>query len=348
MFEQDDRIDFEESITTYQIKGTLHLVEKPMNFNANVFKDICEEEYLVEFQRQSGCPHDFQAFYRQCHAHFKKLGLLVVPVTVHSVGIFNFTSDSDGVAVALATGFDANKGSEYMNRVTAAINYCSSQFSSKLVDVRNEALRSLVLATDELKPFVFNDTNTTVDTVLGILCSATKNHTHVRGINKEMVRCLSAIASNLCCDKPEELIKEEDRRILSELKNGIHERLVPILLSFWDKPSSDKCEARNREADKQIVRLLGILYNNRNHLCEREHKEKMEKKKLNMIKKMDNRQYKRMSIALQKTIDTLLLVPIVPTRSDNHFWNPLPANWQETIARVKVEETEKKEEKKEE
>ncbi len=339
MLENDDRIDFENSVATYQIRGTLHLQEKPLAFHVNVFKDIYDGEYLVEFQRQSGCPHDFQAFYRQCHAKFKKLsGFLVVPdVAGNSTGIFNFTSDADGVAVASAADFDATKVRDYTNGVTAALNDCSTRFSSTLVDVRNEALRSLVLATDEMKPFVYNDANITVENVLEILCDATGKLTHVRGLNKEMGRCLAAIAANLCCDKHEGLVTERNRVRLDELRKGVHERLVPILLSFWDKPMTDKCYARKRETDKQIVRLLGILYNDGELLCEKEHKEKMEKR-LESILKDESSQYKRMCVALQKTLETLFPKPSLPTRSGSSVVHPLPKRYaEEVVAKAKAE-----------
>jgi hypothetical protein len=339
MLENDDRIDFENSVATYQIRGTLHLQEKPLVFHVNVFKDIYDGEYLVEFQRQSGCPHDFQAFYRQCHAKFKKLGgFLVVPaVAGNSTGIFNFTSDADGVAVASAADFDATKVRDYTNGVTAALNDCSARFSSTLVDVRNEALRSLVLATDELKPFVYNDANITVENVLGILCGATGKLTHVRGLNKEMGRCLAAIAANLCCDKPAGLVTERNRERLDELRKGVHERLVPVLLAFWDKPMTDKCYARRRETDKQIVRLLGILYNDGEILCEKEHEEKMEKRLKSMLKD-ESPQYKRIGAALQKTVDTLLPKPCLPTRSGSSVVHPWPERYAEEVVARYAEE----------
>lgn len=338
MIKHDDRIDFENSPATYQIRGTLHLQEKPLRFHVNVFKDIYDREYLVEFQRQSGCPHDFQALYRQCHAKFKQLGgFLVAPAVAGvSTGIFNFASDADGVAVAEAAGFDASKVRDFTYGVTAALNDCSARFSSTLVDVRNEALRSLVLATDEMKPFVYNDEHTTVENVLGILCGAAGKLTHVRGLNKEMGRCLAAIAANLCCDKPAGLVTERNRERLDELRKGVHERLVPILLAFWDKPKTDKCYARRRETDKQIVRLLGILYNDGEILCEKEYEEKMEKRLESMLKD-DSPQYKRIGAALQKTVDTLLPKPCLPTRSGSSVVHPWPERYaEEAMAKAKA------------
>jgi hypothetical protein len=303
MLENDDRIDFNISGASYQIRGELYLQEKALQFHINVFKDIFDGEYLVEFQRQRGCPHDFQAFYRQCQA---KLGtikdFLVVPVTSPSTGIFNFTKDIDGVALA-SVGFDMEKVGEYMNGVTAALKNCSVRFSSTLVDVRNEALRSLVLATEAFKPVVYND----IECVLEVLSIAAGKLTHVRGLNKEMGRCIAAIASNLCCNKAKELITEEDKKRLVDLRKGVHEKLVPILIAFWDKPSTHKCDARKRETDKQIVRLFDILYNEENGpTAYGEVTQKQLEKIESRMKSMDDSsQYKKMRIVLEKIVEVV-------------------------------------------
>ncbi len=276
MLENDDRITFEVSDNTYQIIGTFHLNEASVRFYVNIFADIYDGERLIEFQRHYGSSFDFQEFYRQCLAHLGKIeGFLVEEVIAPSSGIFNFTKDVDGVAAArdeeskdevvcsssavgkalTPPGFNVAKVSEYMDAVTAALNDCVDRVGFTLSDVRNDALRALVLATDELKPVVYED----ADLALSILCDADRNLEYMKSNKTEILRCLAAVAANLCCDKP--AMSDADKDRVFAIMKGVHDGLVPTLLTFWEDSRVEKCDGKNRETDKQIVRLLGILYN---------------------------------------------------------------------------------------
>lgn len=141
--------------------------------------------------------------------------------------------------------------------MTQALEECEKRFASPLVEVRNESLRTVLLASDALKTEVFSRP----DSVLSVLTGATRNLTHVTGLNKEMGRCLAAISANICCEKTGTL-SEEQKKVMSYARNGVSELLVPTLLSFWSRSNdrSAKCVPRDRETDKQIIRLLGVLY----------------------------------------------------------------------------------------
>jgi hypothetical protein len=249
---------------------------------------------------------------------------------------------------------------EYKNAVRLSLNDCTARFQSSLVDVRNEALRATVLESERMKSAMYDN----VPLVMGILGSAADNLTHVRGLDREMGRCLATIAANLCCDKPEELMKDEDNARLFMLRRWVRESVVPTLLKFWEKPHTAKCHVRDRETDKQIVRLLGILYAD----ADNKHIDKDLRSKIQArLETMDDTpQYKKMRAQLEKVVDAVkqeqehqqgqeqehqqgqeeqedeeevdLPIPSLPTRSDSHVWYPFPTHYaEEIIANAKAE-----------
>jgi len=353
MFENDARIDVEMSEKIYQLRVTVWRDEKNVEANITIFKEALKGEYnIVEFQCQNkGDSSDFAMFYRQYLAQFSKIPgavFLFVPVLSLSSGIFNFTPDVDGNAVfasdytceseskseepsassaaasasssstasASATasaisfpGFKVDDVDEYIYSVTQSLRHCQQRLCSVLVEARNEALRTVVLSTGDLKPIVYED----IDLALEILTTADADLTHCRGLGTEMSRCLATIASNLCCDKPQELMKRWDKSRLHELRKGVREELVPKLMTFWDNYKLGKRTEMKRETDKQIVRLLGILYyNDQDPELEYdiESTEKVYQQALKRLELMEKElpHYTRMKEDLEKTIAAMASV----------------------------------------
>lgn len=93
MFQRDDRITFEIPESHFQIKGSVLLDGQKTKFHITIFRDTQPNEFLVEFQRQSGCPADFLAFFRQSRAHISnnfKDFLVSSVVGQQSPGVFKF------------------------------------------------------------------------------------------------------------------------------------------------------------------------------------------------------------------------------------------------------------------
>lgn len=284
MFKCDDRITFGIPEEYYQIRGSVYLQEKPMQFHINIFRDS-KDEYLVEFQRHAGCMLDFQALYRQCLAHLNTIdNFLVVKIKAMSCGTFNFTTKTALVviqevdheeesktpvatvatvadaAACFPVAFDISKVEEYKKDVMEAIAECEKRFVSQLVAVRNEALCNLLLASEKMKTVVFPRP----DCVFSVLSVATRNlSSEKNGLNKEMARCIAMICSNLCsakdCEK-DGTVTEEELKVLTYTRLGTSEMLVPTLLTFWEKERSTKCLPRDSETNNQIIHLLCVLY----------------------------------------------------------------------------------------
>jgi hypothetical protein len=315
MLDCDKRIEYEIPDYSYQIRGAIHLDETVTHFHINVFRDIYENEYLVEYQRHYGCMVNFQAFYRQCLAHMQTIHeFLVTPVQSPSSGIFNFTEDrltclsttdsssssSSSSSSETSCAFDTEEEAKGMssssvskeptgslgwvrynssNRiggeditvvplypvnnltkedrieiVTRASRECVLRNGATLTDIRCNALRELVVATDSLGCVYPNPA-----LIIDVLENAPKNLVYRNGLDHEMARIVAHISNNLCRVEEKDMTDAEKRSI-TELKAGIHSQVVPYLITFWGKTRSGKCEMMDIEADKQIVSLLVILY----------------------------------------------------------------------------------------
>ena len=270
MLENDDRIEVNIPDQKYQIRGSVNLQEKHMMFHINIFKDTIDGEYLVEFQRQSGCMLDFQAIYRQSLAHLNQMkDMLIAPINAKSTGIFNFMPIEK--LIILTKDVDGKESKEVMTKVTlsddqlkkltddqlknmmSALEECEKRFVSRLVEVRNEALCNLLVASSEIKTIVYKD----ADNIISVLSSAMKKLSNPSSrINKEMARCIANITYNIC-DKSK--FSEEDQKTLDTLLHRVATEIVPLLLTFW-QPSDKECIPRRKETDKQIVQLLALLY----------------------------------------------------------------------------------------
>ena len=140
MFEKDDRINFEIPESHFQIRGSVHLEKKAMVFHINIFKDTAPNEYLVEFQRQSGGMLDFQALYRQSLAHLNLIkGMLVAKIHAKSTGTFNFSPIKQLSTVDTAESKEAMTG--------AAVS--SGQPSEQLTTVDTAESKELIDALEE-------------------------------------------------------------------------------------------------------------------------------------------------------------------------------------------------------
>lgn len=193
--------------------------------------------------------------------------------------------------------------------VQADCEELAESLCSDFQQVRHGALRALVLSSYSLKDCVFTKCPERLLSCLVKSLNVTMSDESVQfykdcGLadpncnnsnsapDHETVRCVSAICANLCHfdDDGFASLNEEEQVKLMEIRKLASEKVVPLLLKFWsDAPSSEAstssaqgkktvCAAYEREADKQLIRLLSILYrcpksvDSYSHLCKNSRK----------------------------------------------------------------------------
>lgn len=290
----DDRIGFTVDTTNYQINCTVNLQEKPTRVVINVFKDVFVHEYLVEFQRQSGQSLEFQALYQQTLSYLNSLGnFLVSEINAPSSGMFNFVNK---VRAATSSPEIA------LRSLREAMDVCDERLWSLLVEVRNDALRGLVVACQGVVARLGVEDSSRL---IGLLRrAAALSAPYSLDLNTESARCIATILNDVCAPKAE--LSDEEKKAHGEFLAKVAGEVVPSILAFWEIDSSAKCFARRNETDKQIMLLLEGL---RDYLAAA-HVAPMEKKlgfiDTHMAKgKGRNRNYQPMRTYLAGTIDAV-------------------------------------------
>lgn len=254
MLDGDMRVDYIVCATSYRIVGTVYLRERGVQFHINLFKHN-EEEYLVEFQRRSGCVVDFQTFYRQCLASLGKLDLS----TVHSIktaGMLNLhkchtsARSTDSVA-ATTTSAESEEKAQKQDGLLSSLEARKDDLRSPLLDVRNEALRSVMLISEHADPSCIGKHDAITTSLLSAMDGISGD--------SEMSRCVAAILSNVCLSANG--CRTDSDKHVDDLQKKVSADIVQPLLQFWSRSNTTPCCPSEREADRQIARLLDILYN---------------------------------------------------------------------------------------
>lgn len=152
-----------------------------------------------------------------------------------------------------------SKADDYIYDMLIVSDECEKRMKSNIVDVRYDALRKLLVASEKCKTIVFPRPDV-IFSVLTVENYHSKESNYE--LNQEIGRCLAVICSNICSVKDGEkanTLTEKDKKVMTYTRLGTSELLVPTLLAFGDNRSTEYLLS-DIETNKQIIHLLSVLY----------------------------------------------------------------------------------------